>query len=597
MIELHVDASDTVHKILRVRERIPVQQPGDMVLLYPQWETASHAPTLEAAPLAGLIINGGGKPLAWQRDAANPFAFHVDVPDGVAQLDIVFQHLPSPYGPKAISPDMLMLLWSKALLYPAGWYMRNIEIAPELALPKGFSFASSLDSMGANDNLARFKPTTLDDLVDAPAYAGRYVKRYDLSADGTVPVRLTMFGDTEASLTIPTALLKSYRDVAATMPRLFRSQPYRHFDFLMSLSDVLPSGGGTEHQESTEINFPADFFTNASAQLTMANLMVHEFAHAWNGRTYQPADLWQPNLNLPIGGSLLWVYEGQSEFWADVIAPRVGLQTVQQALDALAMEAAKASTRPGRAWKSLQESTRDPIHMSGKAAYWRDWQRRSDYYGEGVLLWLDVDMLMRELSNERHGLAEFAGTFFDGNNILGDRTIHTYTFVDVCNALNKIVPYDWQGYFTIRLQAHDDAHLLDGLARAGYRLVYSETPSAFFQAAEAESGAMDLSLSLGLVVGKTGLVKTVSWEGPAFKAGISLGAQLVRIGKQPYSDEVLKEAIRAAAQSKQPIEVTYNADGAIYTVAISYFDSLRYPHLQRIPGSIDRLGPLFSQGI
>jgi predicted metalloprotease with PDZ domain len=206
-------------------------------------------------------------------------------------------------------------------------------------------------------------------------------------------------------------------------------------------------------------------------------------------------------------------------------------------------------------------------------------------------------MLMRELSNGRHGLAEFAGTFFGGKNNLGDRTIHTYTFVDVCNALNKTVPYDWQGYFTIRLQAHDDAHVLDGLARAGYRLVYSETPSAFFQATEAESGAMDLSLSLGLVVGKTGLVKTVSWEGPAFKAGISLGAQLVRIGKQPYSDEVLKEAIKAAAQSKQPIEVTYNADGTMHTVTISYFDSLRYPHLQRIPGSIDRLGPLFSQHI
>lgn len=326
--------------------------------------------------------------------------------------------------------------------------------------------------------------------------------------------------------------------------------------------------------------------------------MVHEFAHAWNGRTHQPADLWQANLNLPIGGSLLWVYEGQSEFWADVIAPRVGLQSVQQAMDALAMEAAKASNRPGRAWKSLQESTRDPVHMSGKTANWRDWQRRSDYYGEGVLLWLDVDMLLRELSHGRSSLADFAGTFFGGGDAAGRRTIRTirtYTFDDVCGALQKIAPYDWKAYFTSRLQAHDDTHLLDGLARAGYRLVYSETPSAFFQAAEADLGAMDLSLSLGLAVGKQGLVKTVAWEGPAFRAGISLGAKLLRIGTQPYSDEALKEAIRAAARSKAPIELTYAADGATHTVAIPYAGSLRYPRLERIPGKVDRLLPLLSQ--
>jgi predicted metalloprotease with PDZ domain len=538
-----------------------------------------------------------GKPLAWRRDPANPFAFHVDVPAGVAQLDIAFQYLPSMYGPKAMSPDLLTLLWTKVVLYPAGWYMRNIAVAPELILPKDFAFASALDAMGNHENRVRFKEVALEDLVDAPVYAGRHVKRYKLSADGAAPVRLTMFGDTEAALAIPPALLASYRDVAATMPRLFRSQPYRHFDFLMSLSDVLASGGGTEHQESTEINFPADFFTNPAAQLTMANLMVHEFAHAWNGRTHQPADLWQPNLNLPIGGSLLWVYEGQSEYWADVIAPRIGLQTVQQGMDALAMEAAKASQRPGRAWKSLQESTRDPIHMSGKAAYWRDWQRRADYYGEGVLLWLDVDMLLRELSGGHKSLADFAGTFFGGGDTAGNRTIRTYTFADVCSALDNIAPYDWQGYFTTRLHAHDDTHVLDGLARAGYRLVYSDTPSAFFQANEAGTGAMDLSLSLGLVVGKKGLVKAVAWESPAFRAGISLGAKFTAVGKQAYSDEALKDAVKAAALSKAPIALTYEADGVTQTAAITYAKSLRYPHLERIPGTVDRLSPLLSKPV
>jgi predicted metalloprotease with PDZ domain len=582
-IALHVDATDVAHKIFLVQETIPVQQAGEMVLLYPQWETASHAPTLEAAPLAGLVIMAGTQRLDWWRDPADPFAFHVTVPQGATQLDIAFQHLPALNGPKSLTPALLMLQWQKVALYPAGWFTRNIAVRPTLTIPAGFAHASTLDTANVAGNRIAFNETSFEDLVDAPVYAGLYVQRVTLSADGAVPVRLTMFGDTPAALRIPPGLLASYRTMAATVPQLFRAQPYRHFDFLMSLSDTLLSGGGTEHQESTEINLPADYFSNRATQMAMANLVPHEFIHAWNGRTRQPADLWQPNLNLPIGGSLLWVYEGQSEFWANVIAARTGLATPQQTVDALALEAAKASTRAGRAWKSLRESNRDPVYMAGKTANWRDWQRRSDFYGEGVLLWLDVDMLLRELTGEQRGLEDFAASFFGmGGN---DRTITTYTFADVCAALGAIAPYDWAGYFATRLQAHDDTHLLDGLTRAGYRLGYADTPNAAWDSYEADLGAMDLSLSLGLSIGKKGAVKTVAWEGPAFKAGISLGARLTSVNGQAYTDD----GLRAAIATRQPVLLGYDADGAARTVTVGYSGGLRYPRLERIAGAVDRL--------
>jgi len=590
-MQLHVDASDINHKILRVRETIPVQQAGTMVLLYPQWETASHAATLEVAPLAGLVIKAGAARLACWRDPVNPFAFHVTVPEGVPTLQIEFQYLPSG-GAAYLSPAMLLLQWQKVALYPAGWFTRNIAVQAALTMPHGFSFAGALDAAGVDDNRITFKETSFEDLVDAPVYAGLHVKRVALSADGAVPVRLTMFGDTEAALAITPVMLERYRALVATLPRLFRSQPYRHFDFLMSLSNVMLMGGGTEHQESTEINLPADYFSDSSAQMTNANLIPHEFGHAWNGRTHQPADLWQPNLNLPVGDSLLWVYEGQTEFWAGVVAARIGLQTVEHSKDALAMEAAKAATRVGRRWKSLQESNLDPIYMAGKAAYWRDWQRRSDFYGEGVLLWLDVDMLLRELTSDRHGMDDFAATFFGGGS--NSRTITTYTFADLCRALNAIAPYDWAGYFTTRLNAHDDAHLLDGLARAGYRLVYSDVPSDVYRAAETDAGVMDLSFSLGLTVGRQGAVKAVSWEGPAFQAGISRGARLTAVNQQAYTDDGLKTAIKAAALTQTPIALTYEADGTTRTVSVSYTGSLRYPKLERIPGAVDRLDTLLT---
>lgn len=594
-IQLKVDATDSVHKILRVRETVPVQKPGAMVLLYPQWETGSHSPTQEAAPLAGLIIKAGARPLEWRRDTANPFAFTVDVPAGVRALEIEFQVLPALHGPKQISPGMLMLPWQKVALYPAGWFIRNIPVQAELTYPEGFQFATSLETADATANRVSFKAASFEDLVDAPVYAGRHVRRIELTAAPTIPVRLNLFGDTEDALQLPAELVDKFRAMASAVPRLFNSQHYRHFDFLMSLSDVMLSGGGVEHQESTEINVSAGYARDPGEQMFMANLLVHEFAHSWNGRTRQPADLWTPDLNTPMRGSLLWVYEGQTEFWAHVMTPHLGLRTVQQALDALAVDAALMANRPGRKWKSLQDSTVDALYMPGKAAFWRDWQRREDYYAEGVMLWLDVDMLLRELTADRKSMRDFASVFFGGGD--NARAISTYTFADVCKTLNRIAPHDWTVYFNARLNAHDDTHLLDGLKRGGYRLVYTDNPTEFFVQHEADLGGTDLSTSLGLVVAKKGVVKSVAWEGPAFRAGISIGARLVSVGQQPYTDDLLKQAIKEAAVNRQPIDITFEADGAVRNVKIDYFGSLRYPRLEPIPGAADRLRQLLTQPI
>jgi predicted metalloprotease with PDZ domain len=293
---------------------------------------------------------------------------------------------------------------------------------------------------------------------------------------------------------------------------------------------------------------------------------------------------------MPMRGSLLWVYEGQTEFWAHVISAHQGLRSLQQSLDALAVDASLMANRPGRAWKSLQDSAIDALYMPAKPVNWRDWQRREDYYAEGVLLWLDVDMLLRELSGGGKSMLDFAAVFFGAGQ--NTRTISTYTFDDVCKALDSIAPYPWAAYFKQRLNAHDDTHLLDGLKRGGYRLVYTDQPTEFFTLHEADLGGMDLSTSIGLVIGKKGTIRSVAWESPAFNAGISLGARLVSVSGQPYTDALLKQAIRDAAISKQPITLEFEADGALRTTSIPYFDSLRYPRLERLSDTPDRLRDL-----
>ena len=94
--------------------------------------------------------------------------------------------------------------------------------------------------------------------------------------------------------------------------------------------------------------------------------------------------------------SLLWVYEGQTQFWGYVLGARSGMLSKQDTLDAIASTAASYSAgTPGRAWRPLVDTTNDPIVAGRQPQPWRSWQRSEDYYSEGQLIWIDVDRIIR----------------------------------------------------------------------------------------------------------------------------------------------------------------------------------------------------------
>jgi hypothetical protein len=175
---------------------------------------------------------------------------------------------------------------------------------------------------------------------------------------GAIPFRLDLLGDTDANVAITPPEVEGLRAMVREALRVFGPPPFSHYDFLVSVSDRLPSTGGIEHRASSESNVPAAFFQHPENHLPGLDLLPHELAHAWNGLYRQPAELWTPNFNVPMRDSLLWVYEGQTELWGLVLAARAGLRTVQDTLDMFAIDAAIVSTRAGRAWKTLADTSR-----------------------------------------------------------------------------------------------------------------------------------------------------------------------------------------------------------------------------------------------
>jgi predicted metalloprotease with PDZ domain len=605
-LTLKVDLTDLDRRVLYVHESIPVK-PGPLTLLYPEWLPGNHAPRGPIDGLAGLIITAGGHPVEWVRDAVNVYAFHVQVPAGASRLDLEFEFaspLVRDQGRTVVTPDMVGLQWNTVVLYPAGFYVSRITVAASVTLPEGWEFAGALDVETRQRAAVRFKPTTLDMLVDSPLFAGRYFKSLDLDPGARNPVRLNVFADSAEMLDVRPQQLAAHRKLVQESYALLGAPHYDRYEFLLALSDHF-GDIGLEHHRSSENRRPPGYFVEWDKVGAGRDLLPHELSHSWNGKFRRPAGLATPDFNAPMRNSLLWVYEGLTNYFGAVLATRSGLWSEDFGRQAWASLAANMDhNRAGRAWRALQDTTEQPIITARRPLSWLSWQRTEDYYTEGELLWLDIDTRIRELTHDKRSLDDFAHAFFAGpptgpgpstgpgqtGSLLGPLT---YTFADVVQALKIVAPFDWEKYLTERLYGHGPGAPLDGITRGGWKLVFSETPSEYVRSLEDQRRAVDFTYSLGFAVSAlTGQLTEVRWGGPAYEAGLTMGTALIAVNGREYRAERLKTAIALAKLNKQPVELLVKNLDRYRTVRIPYFEGLKYPQLQRIERAPDRLAAI-----
>jgi predicted metalloprotease with PDZ domain len=593
-LKLEVDATDLERRIFRIRETIPLAGSGPTTLLYPQWVPGGHSPRNPLYDVAGLVVRANGQVIPWTRDPVQVFAFHVDPPAGATSLDIEFQFL-SPtatdQGRVVMTPEMLNAQWIALAMYPAGYYARRIPIAASIRLPAGWGYGTALETAGVENGVTRFKTVDFETLLDSPMFAGRYFKQYDLDTSGKSPVRLNIVADRPELLAATPEQIEKHRELVRQADRLYGARHYDHYDFLFALTDRM-GGIGLEHHRSSENGTDPEYFTEWAKNAPARNLLPHEYSHSWDGKFRRPAGLWTPNYNVPMRDNLLWVYEGQDQYWGYVLGARSGLVTKQQTLDALAMTAATYSIgRPGRQWRSVEDTTHDPIIAGRRPIPWTSWQRSEDYYSEGQLVWLDADTLIRERSGGQKSLDDFARSFFGMND--GTWTPLTYTFDDVVAALNKVQPYDWAGFLNTRINQVAPGYPLDGLTRGGYRLVYTEKPTDYWKDNEASRKIVDLTYSLGLTLNREATITAVLWNGPAYEAGLTVSDKIIAVNGIAYDADRLKEAI-TAAKAGSPISLIVKDGDHYRTLAIPYRGGLRYPTLERIAGAPDRLSQIYA---
>jgi predicted metalloprotease with PDZ domain len=590
-IHVTVDVTDAPRKILHATLTIPVQ-PGPLTLVYPEWIPGEHGPTGPIVDLAGLFIRANGSDLAWRRDDLNMFAFHVNVPEGVSSLDVKLDFLATAAATgftagASTSANLAIISWNELVLYPAGHPVSEISIQPSVKLPGDWQYGTALTKSGESGGAIQFEAVSLEQLVDSPLLAGKYFKEFPLAPEVTSKNYLDLAADGPEDLRIKSETLDAYSNLVREAGALYQSRHYNSYHFLVTLSDQV-AHFGLEHHQSSDDRVSEKTFIDDNLTLLTADLLPHEFTHSWNGKYRRPAGLATGNFEDPMKGDLLWVYEGLTQYLGDVLAARSGLETSDEFRSALAASAATLDYRPGRTWRDLQDTAFAAQILYDTSPQWDNWRRSVDYYQEGELLWLEADTIIRKLTKDKKSLNDFCARF-EG---LGGNTppkVVPYNFDDVVAALNAVAPYDWSGFFHERLTSKAPHAPLEGIENGGYRVVYTDQPSEFIQARETATGDAQAWWTLGIDITSDGHIDDVLVDSVSDKAGLGPGMQIVAVNGRQYTASLLSDAITGAKDTKAPIELILVNTGYYKVVKIEYHDGLRFPHLERIDGTPDRL--------
>lgn len=590
-MELQVDLTDAPRHLIHAHLEIPVQ-PGPLTLEYPEWIPGNHRPTGPIDNVAGLFVRANGQELPWRRDDVDMYGIHVNVPRGVTKLDVSFDFLsvPGETGSDdngATSVNMTVLEWSCVVMYPAQIPVAQIQVIPSLILPPSWKVGSALTVSKQDGAVTSFAPVSVEQLVDSPAIAGRYFKEIPLAPEVEPKHYLDVAAESAEDLDLKPAFLDSLSKLVRETGALYASRHYETYHFLLSLSDFVREQG-LEHHQSSDNGVEEHGFSDENLAMLNADLLPHEFTHSWNGKYRRPAGLATPNYEVPMKGDLLWVYEGMTQYLGDVLAARSGLWTPEQYREALARTAAELDNRPGRRWRDLEDTAVAAQILRGGNPAWRNWKRGQDYYPEGELVWLDVDTTIRKLTQNQKSLDNFCQKFLG----LGGNTpakVVPYTFEEVVADLNAIAPYDWRTFLTDRLTSHSEHAPLEGIEQGGYRLIYTDQPTAFEKAVLARRGAVDAWFSAGLLISKDGMISDVKMGSPAFQAGLGPGMKLVAVNRIGYSGDLLHAAMRKAKGASNPIELIISNNNEFKIIQLDYHEGEKYPRLEKVPNAASPL--------
>ena len=597
-LTVRVDAREVASKRVHTELTLAVK-PGPLTLVYAKWMPGEHGPTGPLESMIGLEIKANGERLTWSRDPLDMYALRVAVPRGVDHLDVSMESgLPTEGAGFTAAPtssaQLAIVSWNQFLLFPKGVDADKVSVSATIIAPAGWTVVCALESKASSGGAYELESSTVARLIDSPVQMGLYANLIELKGSeprADIKQSLSIMADSAAALAVPDEFAQGYSRLVAENGTLFGSRMYRHYTWLLSLSDHI-AHFGLEHHESSDDRADENALSEADLRMGIAGLLGHEYVHSWNGKYRRPQGLLSPDYQKPMDGSLLWVYEGMTEFWGEVLPTRAGLITPEYFRDTLADWAGNFDTEPGARWRPMADTATAAQVLYDAPYAWQSSRRSVDYYEASVFLWLDVDAELRARSQGRATLDDYVRRFYAGAS--GAPQVKPYVEQDVYDTLATVAPGDWRTFIHRHLDPTGITALLGALERSGWKLAYSAETNASIETRQKRKKETARQWSIGLDLDKDAKIIDVIEDRAAARAGASPGMSVIAVNGQKFTAKVLDAAITDAQTTHKPIALLVENSDYYRTLSVEYYDGPRYPHLVRIEGRPDTLSAVFS---
>lgn len=604
IINIAVDLTESGRRLLHAVVDLPVKPDSTALFATPLWVQEHHAANGPVPGISGLFFTARANgtttttttTLPWRRNPVVPSEYFVDIPHHVHTVRATFDAIVT----QRVTRRMVALAWEAVLLYPIERSIAKTYIRASVTVPVEWGVGTALlpdgDAVISTDGTSKtlvYEPTTVERLEDSPVLTGLFFRQFPLTPDNGH--LLCVAADTKDYADVP-------KENVATLSRLVREalaitsgRHYRTHRFLMTLSNYAGSGG-FEHAESFDGGLPLESFSDPENFNAGVELCAHEYFHSWCGKYRRPCGHRPPDFQTPLDGRLLWVYEGLTQYYGEVLSVRSGGMSPETYRAKLASTAARMDSQGGRRWRSIEDTGAGTSIRPVNPA-WKNWHRdMGDYYAEGVLVWLAADTLIRTHTSGERSLDDWVRSFFGGDKDTGPKVI-SYTLDDLIESLHPILEHDWASFFRKNVQEIAPRALVDGIERAGYHLNYSSEPNEEGKNYLQKGNSLEDAIwySLGIRVGKDGELLDVRRYGPGDKAKLAPTQSIVKIAGAPFSKaEQLADEIRRASGEHTSIDLTIHQEDDVWDVKIPYNQGLRYPRLIRQTSQSDVLAEILA---
>ena len=379
--------------LLEVELRLRGQLPAQTDLIMPVWTPGSYlVREFERNVQDFEAKDTGGRALRWNKMNKNTWRVETT---GARELVVTYSVYANEFSVRTNEVSDQHAFWNNSalLMYPDG----QLKAASTLrVVPFGnWKVATGLPAAQGRPNT--FRAENFDILYDSPVEVGNF-KTLSFEVKG-VPHRIVIDG---AGNYDPERMRRDVQKVIEASVSLMGGEiPYRDYTFFLHLRST--GGGGIEHLNSTALIYPRFRFRSEASYKDFLSLVAHEFFHLWNVKRIRPDALGPFDYTQENYTKLLWVAEGLTSYYENIILVRAGLLTDEEYLSGLASSIQDLQNRPGRFEQSLEESSFDAW-----IKYYRPDENavnsQVSYYDKGAIIGALLDLEIQRVSRGTRSL-------------------------------------------------------------------------------------------------------------------------------------------------------------------------------------------------